>query len=463
MFFNKILEKTKGNWRSQKAIIITFAIIFIFGGGIFLSQTASAVSIIVNGQELGYASSKSEAEKLVEETLKEQAGNTNIKVQTDDEIVYKNIRVSKDEYQKNQIQSAVLSASITPYVEGTAIKVNDKIIAVLPDEKSIDDVLSSFIEYQTKPSATNKVASAEIEEVVEKTKVKVSPQELKNEQQALDILIRGDMKVSDYTVQEDDSLWLIARLNDMLTDEILEANPDLTEDSILRPGQEIKLAKVEPYLTVISKGEMVINETIPFDVNVQRDNSLGYDKRVVRQAGKDGEKEVTYSYLERNGKTVEKSVIKEKVLSEPVKQIVAQGPQRPVSVAYSSSRGSGQISGMIWPIRGRINSYYGYRSRDFHTGLDIDGDTGQPYVAASSGKVIYAGWYGNYGYMILIDHGNGVTTRYAHSSKLAVSVGQKVNQGQVIGYVGSTGRSTGPHVHFEVLTNNRTANPLNYL
>jgi len=361
------------------------------------------------------------------------------------------------------IQLDDLSPATTPLIEGIGIKVNDKLLAVLPDDQAVDEVLFKYIEYQTKPSETKKVTSSELMEKVEKTKVKVSPQEVKTVPAVLETLIRGETTVSNYTIEKGDSLWLIARNNDMLTAEILEANPDLSEESILQPGQVIQLSKTEPFLTVISKGEKIENVKIPFDVEIKRDNSLGYGKSVVIEAGKDGEKEVTYAYTERNGQTVEKSVVKEKVLSEPAKQVVAEGPARRVTVANNSSRGSGRLSGLIWPLTGRINSYYGYRNEEFHTGLDIDGDTGQPYKAAAAGKVIYAGWSGNYGYMILIDHGDGVTTRYAHSSELAVSAGQKVNQGQVIGYVGSTGRTSGPHLHFEALANNRTVNPLNYL
>ncbi len=83
-------------------------------------------------------------------------------------------------------------------------------------------------------------------------------------------------------------------------------------------------------------------------------------------------------------------------------------------------------------------------------------------MTAAAGTVIYAGWLGNYGNMILVDHGDGVLTRYAHSLKLLVSSGQTITQGQVIAYVGSTGRSTGPHLHFEIIRNGKVVNPLNY-
>ena len=130
---------------------------------------------------------------------------------------------------------------------------------------------------------------------------------------------------------------------------------------------------------------------------------------------------------------------------------------------------SGGKLGWPCPASSRITSQYGYRIlfgvRDFHTGIDIGAGTGSNIVAAESGTVILAayGWNGGYGNYMILSHGNGVTTRYAHASALYVSAGQTVTKGQVIGAVGTTGNSTGPHLHFEVRINGAHQNPLNYL
>ena len=139
-----------------------------------------------------------------------------------------------------------------------------------------------------------------------------------------------------------------------------------------------------------------------------------------------------------------------------------------------SNSGGGYVvqsfgGGMIWPISGPITSEFGWRthpifgSQRFHSGLDIGGDYGMPIHAAAAGVVIEAGWIGGYGNTIMIEHGSGIVTLYGHNESLAVSVGQQINQGDVIAYCGSTGNSTGPHCHFEVRLNGEPVSPLDYL
>jgi len=131
------------------------------------------------------------------------------------------------------------------------------------------------------------------------------------------------------------------------------------------------------------------------------------------------------------------------------------------------------VSGFIKPIGGRITSPFGWRrhpifnSRSFHSGIDIGGQYNGNVRASNAGRVIYSGWYGGYGKVVILDHGqvNGTptTTLYAHLNSSGVSVGEYVSKGQVVGYEGTTGYSTGPHVHFEVRVNGRPNNPLNYI
>lgn len=129
-----------------------------------------------------------------------------------------------------------------------------------------------------------------------------------------------------------------------------------------------------------------------------------------------------------------------------------------------------QFAPSAWPRVGKINNEFGFRRNpfgrrtyEFHGGLDIDGDHGEPVYAPGAGTVVKAGYQGGYGNTIDIDHGNGITTRYGHLSKIDIQIGDQVTRGQQLGAVGSTGRSTGPHLHFEVRYNDEALNPRRFL
>lgn len=181
--------------------------------------------------------------------------------------------------------------------------------------------------------------------------------------------------------------------------------------------------------------------------------------------------------LERaqNDKATAMAAIEElKASSAQISALIKQRQQERAAAA-SSAQGSGsagyaQGTGTFsWPVNGEITSPYGYRihpiwgTRIYHSGIDIGVDEGTPVHAADGGTVIAAEWYGGYGYAVVIDHGNGLSTLYGHNSELAVSAGQTVSKGQVIAYAGSTGNSTGPHVHFEVRVNGDAVDPMGYL
>ena len=123
-------------------------------------------------------------------------------------------------------------------------------------------------------------------------------------------------------------------------------------------------------------------------------------------------------------------------------------------------RGTGRF---IWPVNGTFTSPFGMRWGRLHAGIDIAAPTGTAIRAADSGTVQIASWYGGYGNYTCIGHGGGVSTCYGHQSSIGVSGGQNVSQGQVIGAVGSTGHSTGPHLHFEVRINGSPVDPMGYL
>jgi len=139
---------------------------------------------------------------------------------------------------------------------------------------------------------------------------------------------------------------------------------------------------------------------------------------------------------------------------------IREAQQRSSVPAVVTSSGSGVLG---WPVSGPVTSGFGVRWGRMHEGIDIAVGEGTPVRAAAAGTVIYAGWMSGYGNLVAVDHGNGLSTAYAHNSSLAVSVGQSVAAGEIVSYSGNTGNSTGPHVHFEVRVDGSAVDPLGYL
>jgi murein DD-endopeptidase MepM/ murein hydrolase activator NlpD len=167
--------------------------------------------------------------------------------------------------------------------------------------------------------------------------------------------------------------------------------------------------------------------------------------------------------------------VNEKVFAEEANKLVAVSAALASRIraaesgpSSSGSTGTASASGLIWPVSGPITSPYGPRCLpngdcSFHPGIDIAVPTGTPIKAAAAGSVIYSGWMDGYGNLVVIDHGSGLATAYAHQSSITAGNGASVSQGQVIGYVGCTGYCFGPHLHFEVRVNGEPVNPLGYL
>jgi len=155
-------------------------------------------------------------------------------------------------------------------------------------------------------------------------------------------------------------------------------------------------------------------------------------------------------------------------LTDEIEALEAESAALAAKIQASTSSGGGSIgppsaAGLIWPVSGPVTSGFGPRFGRMHEGIDIAVPEGTPVVAAAAGTVIHAGWLGGYGNLVVVDHGNGLATAYAHNSGYAASVGQSVGQGQVVAYSGNTGNSSGPHVHFEVRVNGTAVDPLGYL
>ena len=209
-------------------------------------------------------------------------------------------------------------------------------------------------------------------------------------------------------------------------------------------------------LTVATSEIIVEEEVIKYEVIYVDDDTLYEGQERIEIPGVNGSQKILYEVTKTNGEEIDRAKIDTQVITEPSPATVRRGTkEKPKCVATGD---------MQWPCQGDYASPFGRRWGRLHGGIDICNSVGTPIYAADGGKVIFSGWNKNgYGYLVKIDHGNGLQTFYAHNSELLVSEGEDVFKGQQIAKMGSTGRSSGSHCHFEVHVNGKKVDPIPYL
>ena len=267
---------------------------------------------------------------------------------------------------------------------------------------------------------------------------------------AIDAVTKEKEKNQVYEVVAGDTLSVIANSRGYYVDEVLALNPGLTRDATLSIGDEIVISVPEPELSITSTVQYTYEEDYYAETQYIDNDSWYTTRREVRQEASPGHHEVTVLTTMKNQTETGREMIAENVTVEPVPEIIEKGTQTPPTY--------------IKPVTGGVlTSGFKMRWGRMHRGIDWAVPTGTSVRASCGGTVVSAGWMGSYGYCVTLSHPDGRQTRYAHLSKILVSVGQKVDQNQTIARRGSTGRSTGPHVHFEIIIGGQRVNPLQYL
>ena len=281
--------------------------------------------------------------------------------------------------------------------------------------------------------------------------------ELTDLEQAIEEVTKEQEKEQIYEVVSGDTLSQIAEKNEIPLADLIAMNETIdNENSTIRVGDELIVTVPEPELSVERMEQQYYEEDYEADI-IYVDNDEWYTTQTkTLQEPSAGHRIVVADVYYRNQEETDRTILKEEVTYEAVPKIVERGTKIPPTY--------------IKPISGgRLSSGFGRRksptrgASSYHKGIDWSTPTGTAVMASSAGTVVKAGWGSGYGYVVYINHADGRQTRYGHLSKVLVSVGQTVSQGQKIALSGNTGVSTGPHVHFEILINGSQVNPLNYL
>lgn len=274
--------------------------------------------------------------------------------------------------------------------------------------------------------------------------------------EALEMITKEKAEKGTYEVVSGDCLSAIAEKTNISLNELYAMNEGLNANSTLYPGDLLTITVPKPELSVIVKEEVTYEESFDAPIKYVDNNSLYQGQENVISYGTPGYREVIAVVSYSNGVEYSRELLSQTVLTEPVATVVERGTLIPPTFIkpVNSSTYTSYWGGRVHPITGAWST---------HTGLDIYVPLGTSVRASCAGTVTYSGWNGGYGVCVIIDHGNGVTTKYAHLNQTDVSVGQQVSQGQRVGLSGSTGNSTGPHLHFEVCIWGTSKNPLDYI
>jgi len=327
--------------------------------------------------------------------------------------------------------------------------ISEEELNILEAKNNASETLPDLKENETR------ITNLTLKEKVSGVTVETKPSLIVSPDDAVKLLLEGTLEKELYTVAEGDVLGTIATKHNITSAELMALNPGITDSTVLQIGQELNITVLKPLINIEVQYEKKAIETMLHTKKVEETEEMYKGDTKVKQEGSDGQKEATYLIREENGILVGQSVIEETILVEPKDHIVLKGTK------VIPSRGSGVFA---WPAEGGyISSKMGYRWGRQHEGIDIARPTGFTIKAADNGIVVAAGSDGTYGNRVIIDHQNGYKTTYAHLSSISAKVGQVVPTGTKIGVMGSTGRSTGTHLHFEVEKNGLTINPLTVL
>ena len=436
-----------------------FALAAVVGVAAVVSTVYMPAYVVsVDGVALGAVSEPSVFEDVVDRVEARATSILGYDYTLDSVVTYEKALVERGSLPSEAGFETYLFNQIGEVMKSYVLKVDGEFIGASRDKAELEAMLEEL----KAPYMTENTVEADFTSNVVITH-EYTPSDVRQDLDEMEaILTENTSGQTVYEVQKGDTFMALAFANDMTMSELEALNPGI-DINRLYIGQLLNIKEEIPFLSVQTVEEITYNEAIACPVEEVPDDSMYQGASRVLDAGVEGQALVTAQVTYVNGYERERNVIETQVLSEPTTKVVAVG---------TKVRPSWYPNGyFIWPVYGNITSYFGYRSifgsYSYHGGIDIAASYGTNIKAADGGTVVWSGTgtgsYWSYGKYVVIDHGNGKQTYYAHCSSLLVSAGDKVYQGQPIARVGSTGRSTGNHCHFEVRIGGTAVNPLQYL
>ncbi len=463
---NLSIPKIATQWQKGVVSLIIVALLLTLGYHGYTNYEPGFVYVVaINGQEVGTVRQQEELTKIIKHLTDLEREKTGYHV-----MIVEEISTSREFQFHPEIHLPNLQFNIQQLVSyeasGTLILVENEPVVIVENEAIASQVIEEVTEYYLGLVKGKIVNQPKILNELSFKNVAVDPEQIVDFESAKTLLMRGTTNYETYTVSRNDSLWDIANRANMTVDELRKANN--LDSNVLRVGQQLMLTVAEPILEVEVVEEVSTFESIPFATQWRNNPRLWSWQTRVDTPGVNGRREVVYRVTSVNGQQTNRVQISSQIVSQPVTRIAERGTANLPNTA---------VGRFMWPLPkgvGTITSPFGNR-RDpfsgrisFHSGVDVAAAGGTSVFAADSGTVAFAGWQGSYGNLVVIKHSGGYATFYAHLQSISVSTGSNVSKGQIIGRVGTTGNSTGNHLHFEVRTSHSSGvsgnpiNPLNF-
>ncbi|HOO05200.1 MAG TPA: peptidoglycan DD-metalloendopeptidase family protein [Ruminococcus sp.] len=420
------------------------------------------LAVEFNGKEVGIISAEAdfeEAEREVQQRISYLEDDQSIDLSAKFSL---KIVADTDRYlSAGQLADEMLAASDQELTEAYGIYIDGNFIGAVKDKNKVDDALTDrLLNYHVEGI----VKDVSYVNKIEYTQGIYLTQSVKSEDETIALLTSSKEKKAVYVVQSGDTPVTISQKHNMDLEKFEELNPGAMKKC--EAGQIVNVIETDSYLPIQYVREMEALSFIDYETTEVETAALNLGIESILTKGERGEKvsQVEITYV--NGIEHSRKVISTKVTREPVMEIIGLGtytaqPDSPDTVWFGSPlTGSGQFG---WPVDGGWISDTFISDRN-HKGLDIAADLGTNIYAAEEGMVVSAGWNsGGYGNVVMIDHMNGYQTVYGHMTSVVAVEGQYVTKGELIGMVGSTGNSTGPHCHFEVRYEGVCKDPASYL
>lgn len=358
---------------------------------------------------------------------------------------------------RTMAQYALNEQQAYPRIAATSLAIDGEYVV---DFESVDEANTAIERLHSVELTENRqLVSVVVEETLKVANRYVFPSQFdsyRNAEDAVSYIYNGGQELINHMVAEGDTLYDIAIEYGTSVEKIIADNAYLADKKYLSIGDEIVINRpdslINQYITVLETN----NEVVAQGETLIDDSAMFVGERKLKSEGTPGEILRTEEIVYDNGRIVTRTTKSTEVLVEPVDDVYYAGVKSLPTVLVNNS--------LMRPVSSySVSSRYGYRSLGFHRGIDLRMSIGSPVYAAEAGTVSFSGYNGSYGYLVVIDHGEGLQTCYAHNSKLLVEVGQYVKKGENITLSGNSGNSTGPHLHFEIRINGTTVNPENYL